>query len=113
MKESTLDSKWSSLTHKQWKKELQSLLLVSDKALEKSIIRIYERQTYTEQEAGQAIIEDGVGFNKFDASLMSSFAKQLNDGWHLSDKQKEIARKVMPKYWRQLMNISKAQHGWA
>lgn len=110
---STLDSKWGNLTQSQWKKELQSLLLVSDKALEKAIVRIWEQQTYTEQTTGQALLEDGVGFNKFDASLMSDFAKQLISGTSLSNKQKGIARKIMPKYWKQLMRISKAQHGWA
>ena len=103
---------WQQLTQKEWRRELQALLLRSDKAIDKSIVVIWEQQTYTEQESGEAIIVDGVGFNKFDAPIMTSYAKQLVDGRSLSTQQRSVARKVMPKYWRQLMNISKAQHGW-
>ena len=106
------NSKWKNLTIKEWKRELQSLLLASDKALERSIVVIWEQQTYAEQESGQAIIEDGVGFNKFDAPLMSKYARQLISTGALTTYQRKKARSVMPKYWRQLMRISKAAHGW-
>ncbi len=112
MSDSTLKAKWAKLTQKEWKRELQSLLLASDMALERSIIRIWEQQTYSEQSSGEALIVDGVGFNKMDAPLMGAFADQLIHNRSLSEKQKVVARKVMPKYWKQLMNISKAQHGW-
>lgn len=113
MTDSKQDSRWSNLTHKEWRRELQALLLASDKALERAIVVIWEQQTYTEQESGQALIEDGVGFNKFDAPLMTKYAKQLIGKTHLTNKQKLKARSVMPKYWKQLMRISKANHGWA
>ena len=106
------NSRWKDLTQKEWRRELHALLLASDKALERSIIVIWEQQTYTEQESGQALIEDGVGFNKFDAPLMTKYAKQLIAKTHLTTRQREKARSVMPKYWRQLMRISKVQHGW-
>lgn len=112
MQESTLENKWKGLTQKEWRRELQSLLLSSDKALERAIIRIWEQQTFSEQEAGLAIIVDGVGFNKFDAPLMSKYARQLISTGNLTAYQRKKARSVMPKYWKQLMRISKVQHGW-
>ena len=107
-----LEQKWKGLTQKEWRRELQALLRISDKALDRSIVVIWEQQTYTEQEAGMAVIEDGVGFNKFDAPLMSKYARQLMSTGSLTTYQRKKARSVMPKYWRQLMNISKATHGW-
>lgn len=112
MNDSKLDSKWKGLTQKEWRRELQALLLISDVALERAIIRIWEQQTYSEQETGQAIIIDGVGFNKFDAPLMSRYARQLISTGSLTAYQRKKARSVMPKYWKQLMRISKVQHGW-
>lgn len=112
MQESKLEKKWKDLTQKEWRRELQALLLASDKALERAIIRIWEQQTYSEQEAGMAIIEDGIGFNKFDAPLMSKYARQLMSTGSLTTYQRKKARSVMPKYWKQLMRISKVQHGW-
>jgi len=103
---------WKSLTQKEWRRELQALILGSDVALERAIIRIWEQQTSIEQETGEAIIVDGVGFNKFDAPLMCKYARQLIAKMHLTSSQKTKARAVMPKYWKQLMRISKVQHGW-
>ena len=107
-----LEQRWSGLTIKQWQAELTALLLISDVAVERAIVRIWEQQTYTEQDSGQALIVDGVGFNKFDAPLMTKYARQLIRSVHLTKYQMKKARNVMPKYWRQLMNISKAAHGW-
>ena len=103
---------WKSLTQKEWRRELQALIIVSDVALERAILRIWEQQTAIEQETGEAILVDGVGFNKFDAPLMSKYAKQLIAKMHLTNSQKAKARAIMPKYWKQLMRISKVQHDW-
>ena len=100
------------MTQSQWRQELTALLISSDKALDRAIIRIWEQQTFTEQESGMAIIVDGVGFNKFDAPLMSKYARQLISTGTLTTYQRKKARSVMPKYWKQLMRISKVDHGW-
>lgn len=104
-------SKWEGLTQKQWRKELQALILASDLALYRAIVRIWKNQTFAEQSKGEALIVDGVGFNKLDAGLLSSYAEQIIKRNYLSDKQKAIARKLMPKYWRQLMVASKRNLG--
>lgn len=104
---------WQTMTHKQWKENLQTLLLKSDAALERAIVVLYKQQPIIEQVGEEAVITDGVGFNKFDAEILDKFAKQLLYDQHsLSSKQKVLARKKIPKYWKQLMNISKKKHGW-
>ena len=112
MQESKLEKKWKGLTQKEWRRELQALLLSSDKALECAIIRIWEQQTYMEQESGKALIADGVGFNRYDAPILCHYAQQINSTGSLTPYQRTKARKIMPKYWKQLMRISKVQHGW-
>lgn len=104
---------WNNITQKQWKEQLQTLLLRSDKALERAIIRIYEAQTDDEQISNKSLHYDNMGFNRVDAEPMTIMAKQLLGGIHLSSRQKYIARKKMPKYWRQLMVISKRVNGYA
>lgn len=100
-------SKWEGLTQKQWREQLRELLQTNDEALRRSIVVIYRQQIPQERVLGEAIIEDKVGFTAFDAEILGSFAKQIEHGNKLSDKQMAIARNKMPKYWRQLMNISK------
>ena len=100
-------SKWDGLTQKQWKAELQDLILNNDTALYRAIICIYENQTAAERAYELSVAENGVGFNKYDAEVMTRMAKQLKRVGRLSDKQKVLARKRMPKYWKQLMVVSK------
>jgi hypothetical protein len=79
--------------------------LTNDKALFRAIIKIYERQTLDEQEAEETSERNGVGFSGCDANILSSFAKQLIVKGYLSPKQITIARKKMPKYWKQIQSL--------
>lgn len=108
-----MSTNWAGLTQKQWKTQLQDMIAKSDKALYRAILCINDGQTASEKASGETIEENGVGFNKYDANIMSSFAEQLHNSGSLSFKQKAYARKVMPKYWRQLMVISKQNLGIA
>jgi len=88
------------------KESIQALLLSNDKALARGIVAIYKRQTQAEQAVGATKEDNGVGFTGVDASILSSFATQVLKGWTLSIKQKVIARKKMPKYWKQLAEVA-------
>ena len=103
---------WKDMTQKQWRENLQTLLLYSDNAVERAIVVIYEQQPAIERVSEEAIITDGVGFNKFDAEILNKFAKQILEDRHLSIKQLSIARQKITKYWKQLMLISKRKHRW-
>lgn len=77
--------------------------------VERAITVIYERQTEDEKSADSTSHHNGIGFSATDASIMSSFAKQLSKGKHLSEKQLTIAFRVMPKYARQLFEIAQGK----
>lgn len=73
---------------------------------ERAIVVLYQYQTTDEKESGETHELNNVGFSGADSYILSSFAEQINNGWHLSEKQLKIAFKKMPKYSKQLYNIS-------
>lgn len=79
---------------------------------ERAIIVLHEKQTKDEQMVGMTTDHNGVGFNAFDAEILSSFAQQLSrSGYHLSLKQQNIAFKKLKKYARQIQEIIVQTHG--
>ena len=101
---------WESFTNQQqWKDYLQELVRTNDRALIKSILVIYERQTDEEKYSGQTTEHNGRGFGKIDAEFFTQIVVQLKHGYPLTDRQMAVARNKMPKYWRQLMQVSKAK----
>lgn len=69
---------------------------------------LYSRQTVEERLLKETQQNNSMGFNGTDAKILSSFAeqvakrKQYNNPQLLSDKQLEIARRLLPKYWKQI-----------
>lgn len=97
---------------KVWTKDnLKELLLTNNNAVERAITVIYGYQTLSEQAENQTVSANGVGFNQFDSTLLSSFAQQLEEGKHLSYKQMIIARKKITKYAGQLLKHMRYQQG--
>jgi hypothetical protein len=47
-----------------------------------------------------------VGFTGADGEFLTSLAKQLQKKGYLSPKQMTFVFKKMPKYWKQILNIS-------
>ena len=73
----------------------------------RGMLRIYERQTEDEKVSEDTRHDNGVGFTGSDASLLSSYAKQVKAGRKMSEKQMKYIYKKMPKYARQLEGVSK------
>ena len=72
--------------------------------------RIFEYQTAEEQNSESTMYWNGVGFSGADAEILSSFAKQINEGKFAgSPKQMKILFKKMPKYAKQLDGIAQAK----
>lgn len=72
----------------------------------RALIRLYNLQTAAERTAEAAIIHNNKGFGGTDAEILSSFAKQfISKNW-LSAKQMVLLHKKMPKYWRQIFDMS-------
>ena len=95
---------------KVWNKQsIKELLLTNNKAIERAILVIFSNQTLSEQNSNQTVSANGIGFNSFDAPILSSFATQLQEGRHLSVKQLNIARKKIVKYSNQLLEYMQSQ----
>lgn len=102
-------AKWDSFTNqKQWKEYLQALLKENDTALLRAVVVIYDYQTYEEQLKGEAIEENDVGFSKVDAADLGRIARKVIDRQPLDKGEWARLRNKMPKYWKQLMFVSKA-----
>lgn len=99
MNTQTSDKVWT-------KDEIKEKLLGSQKWLEHGIVAIYRRQTMDEQASFATLHLNGIGFNGADAEIMSSFAKRLERGINLSERQVAAAKKIMPKYAGQLAKIA-------
>ena len=101
---------WENFTTEaQWKQYLTLLLKRNDKALKTAIILIYRRQTEEEKMIHKSTEDNGVGFTKWDAEEMTQVAKKLIANKEVTKGEWARARNKMPKYWKQLMLISKEQ----
>ena len=99
---------WEHFTNqRQWKEYLQNLVRTNKKALYRSIILIADLQTPEEKVWGATIEKNNVGFGAVDAKMMTALALRLNNGGEISPRELAICQNKMPKYWRQLMIISK------
>jgi len=73
----------------------------------KGVVRIFENQTADEQNVGDTVENNGIGFTGVDAGILSSFAKQIMKGRSMSLKQQAILFKKMPKYSGQLERMTR------
>lgn len=90
-----------------WTKEhIQYLLATSNKAVERALLQIYNRQTAYEQRAQEAQVHNNAGFTAFDAEFLTSVAKGYLQYGRLTERQMPIVRKKMMKYWKQLLDIA-------
>lgn len=99
---------WEGFTNqKQWEDYLKNLVKTNNRSLFKAIILIYDMQTNEEKSAGSSVEENNVGFSKVDAYEMGIIAKKIKRGDPLTKGEIAKSRNKMPKYWKQLMIISK------
>ena len=91
---------------KQW---ILNLLEGSDRAVEKAVLAIYQRQTAFEQSQYAAIQCNGVGFNAADAAVLTAYAKYLSTFGHLNPAHLADARTRIKKYSGQLLQIALAK----
>lgn len=102
-----LDSGTDSVVAKTWTKdEIKEKLLSDDTWLFRGILAIYKLQTDDEKNIGQTVESNGIGFSGAHSEICSSFARQIKSRGTLSDKQKEVARKIMVRYAGQLEKIA-------
>lgn len=73
----------------------------------KALVRIYkENQTESEQIKEETIEDNGIGFTGTDAKFLSDLARHFIDKGFLTTGQMGWVFKKMPKYWKQVMEMS-------
>lgn len=85
------------------------LLNTNDKAVERAVVAIYERQTQDEKAASVTCHDNSVGFSGCDAIRGSYWARLIKRGYHLYPDKLAKARRMVVKYRRQLVEIANAK----
>jgi len=67
---------------------------------------INERQVGNEKESGATIYKNESGFTTFDAPIAKTMAARLDSGKGLTSRQIFILRRMLPKYWKQFMQVN-------
>lgn len=88
------------------KEEIKALLESNDKAVMRGLIVITSLQTASERETHNTVELNGVGWNKIDADLMTSFVEQVRAKRWLSAKQLKATRARLMKYAGQLAKVA-------
>ena len=97
-------------TSKVWTvEEIKHLLETNDDMVKGSLKKLYSFQTRSEQEHGDTHEYNGVGFNSFDAPILSNMAEWYLDKGFLTHNQIKLARKKLMKYVKQLTKIANNQ----
>lgn len=90
-----------------WKQEeIKQLILSNDKMVYRSLQVLYSFQTADEKSYKDTTEKNGKGFNSVDAEFMSSCANFYQKNGYLTNRQKEIVRKKLIKYTRQLTDFA-------
>jgi hypothetical protein len=83
----------------------------------RSLEVLYSRQTTDEKENKGTKHQNSRGFNSTDSFILSSFSeqvrkrKQYNNPILLSEKQLDICKKKLPKYWKQIQEEINLKQG--
>jgi len=88
------------------KEEIVALLERNPKAVARALVVIYEFQTEDEKATASTSHANGMGFSGGDAEFGTSLAEKVLKGWSLSEKQLNAGRRMVKKYWRQLVVAS-------
>lgn len=89
---------------------IKNMLANNDQWALRGLVRIFENQTDDEQNSEQTRHHNNIGFSGADAEILSSMAKQVIAGRTMSVKQMAIIHRKMPKYARQLEEVSNKPH---
>jgi hypothetical protein len=85
---------------------LKEKLSTDSKWALRALSRIYSFQTEDEKSRKDTYYINNVGFTGADGEFLSSLAEQWEEKHFLSEKQMKCLFKLMPKYWKQIWNIS-------
>ena len=86
-----------------------SKLDASQRNVELAVLAIFKRQTADEQATNNTSHNNSMGFNGLDAEFGSSLAKNIEKYGKLTPNQAGYARKLIGKYWKQLIEVAEAK----
>lgn len=86
--------------------EIQAWLDRDDRVVASALYRMYECQTEEEQQNEESTEHNGMGFNSYDAPLLTSFTKDALARGYLTPAQAALARKRLKKYIKQLVLLA-------
>lgn len=93
---------------------LCDLLEHNDRAVVRAIEVIYDRQTTDEKYSHSTHHSNAVGFSALDAAFGCSLGSKIKKGYFLSEKQIMAGRRMIKRYWRQLVDVADQKTpGWA
>jgi len=90
--------------------EIRVLLETNNDFLKRSLVKMYKRQTESEQERVYTNQRNWVGFNKPDGFKLGSLAKFYIDRGFLTDKQIVLVRRRLVRYTRQITDIANSSN---
>jgi hypothetical protein len=91
--------------------DIEIKILEDDRWLYRAILAVYARQTAPEQASRHTVERNGVGFSGVDAKLLSQFAEDLKKYGTLLQWKKNVARRKIIKYTKQLLDIAREKKG--
>jgi hypothetical protein len=92
-----------------WNKaKIESLLRMSDKAVDRAIIALYDRQTRDEQMVSDTKHTNKIGFSAAHAKLGSYYGRWCKSGRSLSGRHLDKAREMVLHYTQQLADEANA-----
>ncbi len=95
-----------------WSKKLIAERIKNDgKIAIAALMRVYSFQAAEEKIKNTTLYDNGVGFNTFDAPILTSLAQQYKKKGFLSARQTTIIKERMPKYAGQLFDYILEQNG--
>ena len=90
-----------------WTKEtIQALINSNDRAVERALVAIYNRQTEDEKQSTQTRHLNHRGFRHNHAVRGSYYARWVNSGRRLTGRHLELGRAIALVYHRQLLDIA-------
>jgi hypothetical protein len=84
---------------------VKALLMNNNRAVEKAIVAIYNRQTLDEQSSKETKYSNGIGFSGAHSRVGTYYAQWILSGRPLSGKHLEKARAISLRYTGQLLSI--------
>lgn len=100
--------KFIKFTQQQWKEYIQEVLAKDDAALTRALLIVYDNQTDAEKHSKAGLDHNGVGFDKNDVKPLSEAAELIENGIAVPVELWAYVKERVPRYWRQIMEVSKA-----